>query len=185
MRVGANGKRRINILKTFLVTRAIDTLEKDSEERQEVISRLLYYFDRDKICQPYLFPKTFVDLQQQHWDPIVEWAKERYDVKIELSETDFRYLQLTEAKDKFRAIVNAFDGLKLSAFERATILSNSFLIALGLVEKRLGVEEAVSAASTETNAWIMTWGNVELALDSDQDQLRQQLQSVAYLLVDG
>jgi len=44
----------------------------------------------------------------------VEWAKERYDVKIELSETDFRYLQLTEAKDKFRAIVNAFDGLKLS-----------------------------------------------------------------------
>ncbi|CAG8533728.1 10931_t:CDS:2 [Paraglomus occultum] len=144
-----------------------------------------YLYGCGTLCsRPYLFPKTFVDLQQQHWDPIVKWAEKHYDIKIELSETDFRHLQLTEAKDKFRGIVNAFDGLKLSAFERATILSNSFLIALGLVEKRLGVEEAVSASLTETNAWIMTWGNVELASDSDQDQLRQQLQSV-YLLVDG
>ena|SRR6185436_2322924 len=64
--------------------------------------------------RPYLFPRAFVDLQHQHWDPIVKWAEEYYDVKIELSVTDFRHLQLTEAKDKFRGIVNAFDGLKLS-----------------------------------------------------------------------
>ena len=44
----------------------------------------------------------------------MKWAEEHYDVKIELSATDFRHLQLTEAKDKFRGIVNAFDGLKLS-----------------------------------------------------------------------
>lgn len=48
-----------------------------------------------------------------------------------------------------------------AAFERAVLASKSYLIALGLVEGFLSVDEAAKAAHVEVQSQIDRWGEVE------------------------
>lgn len=45
--------------------------------------------------------------------------------------------------------------------ERATLTTKSFIIALALVKKHIGPEEACLAAHVEVNSQIERWGEVE------------------------
>lgn len=49
----------------------------------------------------------------------------------------------------------------LSAMERATYTTKSFIIAMALVLRRLTPEQAALAASVEVNSQIERWGEVE------------------------
>ena len=120
------------------------------------------------------YPQTLVDLQRQHWDPLINWIQSHYSVRINTTEGIFRQLHPSETRERLSNIVSKFDSLKLSAFERTTMLSKSFIIGLGLVERRLSVEEAVQAAQVEVNAQIMAWGEVE----DGEYRMQNDLQSV-------
>lgn len=48
-----------------------------------------------------------------------------------------------------------------TAFERAVLASKSYLIALGLVEGFLSVDDAAKAAHVEVQSQIDRWGEVE------------------------
>lgn len=48
-----------------------------------------------------------------------------------------------------------------TAFERAVLAGKSYLIALGLVEGFLSVDEAAKAAHVEVQSQIDRWGEVE------------------------
>lgn len=52
--------------------------------------------------------------------------------------------------------------------ERVTLTTKSFIIALALVKKHIGPEEASLAAHVEVNSQIERWGEVE---DSALDEL--------------
>ena len=64
-----------------------------------------------------------------------------------------------------------------TGFERATIQTKSFLIALALTKRRLSVDEAVAAARVETLAQTAMWGEVEDAHDVEVEEMRRQLAS--------
>ncbi|CAG8449163.1 16599_t:CDS:2 [Acaulospora morrowiae] len=145
---------------TSLVARSIDTFEKNPSERQEVITRLLRYLDTDTVCYQEIYPDILVILQRQYWDPIVDWVKKCYGVDIKIT-NNIIGIQPPETKDRLKAVVERFDDLKLSAFERATMISKSFLIGLGLVERKLTVEEAFKASQVEIISQTMHWGEIE------------------------
>ncbi|CAG8503821.1 7276_t:CDS:2 [Paraglomus occultum] len=168
---------------TSLVARAIVAFEKDSDEKKDAVERLLKYLDTDSICFRHNHPQTLVDLQRQHWDPLIDWIQSHYSVRINTTEGIFKHPHPSETYEKLSNIVSKFDSLKLAAFERAAMLSKSFIIGLGLVERRLSVEEAVQAAQVEVNAQIMGWGEVEDAHDVDREDIRRQLGSVVVALI--
>ncbi|CAG8445933.1 21916_t:CDS:10 [Dentiscutata erythropus] len=172
-----------NILITSLIARSIDSFEKDPSSRKEAITRLIRYFDTDTVCYQETYPDILVDLQKQYWDPTVKWAQETYGVEIKVTNGIIGAKQPVETKNKLRAIVEEFDSLKLSAFERATLLTKSFLIGLGLVERQLTVEFASKAAQIETISQTIRWGEIEDAHDVDSEYIRHQLGSVACALI--
>lgn len=49
----------------------------------------------------------------------------------------------------------------ITAIERATYTSKSFLIALALVKGRISAEDAALASHVEVNSQIKRWGEVE------------------------
>jgi len=63
------------------------------------------------------------------------------------------------------------------------MLTKSFLIGLGLVERRLTVEKAVKAARVEVTSQIMRWGEVEDAHDVEREDAKRHLGSVACALI--
>nr|CAG8492702.1 14806_t:CDS:2 [Entrophospora candida] len=170
---------------TSLVARAIDVFDKDAKEREKVITGLIKYLDTDTICYQEPFPESLVNLQKEHWDPLINWIQSTYNIEIKSTYSIIGIKQPIQSKEKLHSIINKFDGLKLAALERATIISKSFIIGLGLVERKLSVEEAAKAARIETISQTMRWGQLENAHDIDNEDIKRQLGSAVCTLINS
>ncbi|KAH8108176.1 ATP12-domain-containing protein [Cristinia sonorae] len=166
---------------TSLASRAIDAFN-DEATRAEVRAQLLKYLETDTICFHSDDPPGVVKLQQEHWDPLLKWARETFNVEINTSDALFLTRHPDDTIKKFDDILATFDPWQMAAMERAVYASKSFLIALALVLQRIDVEAAAKAAHVEVNSQIERWGEVEDSHDVDYQNIRQQLGSAACLL---
>ncbi|KAJ7098059.1 hypothetical protein B0H15DRAFT_920738 [Mycena belliarum] len=166
---------------TSLVSRAIDAMV-DATTRAEVRQALLPYLDTDTICFYQDYPPQLVDLQAEHWDPLLSWARSTFNVELLIFDSLLFNSQPDETKSKMDEILSTFDQWELAAMERATYTTKSFIIALALVRKHLTVEQASSAAQVEVASQIQRWGEVEDTHDVDFHDVRRQLGSAACLL---
>ncbi|KAK4058789.1 ATP synthase mitochondrial F1 complex assembly factor 2 [Microbotryomycetes sp. JL221] len=166
---------------TSIYSRAIDGLS-DESTRKSVVEYLLKYLDTDTICFHEEFPQTLVKLQDDHWKPLIAWIEQTYDVKIKVYDGILGTRQSDATVVKLGAVVGAYDQFKLAAFERAVLASKSYLIALGLVEGFLSVEQAAMAAHVEVQSQIDKWGEVEDTHDVDHQDVRVRLGSAAMLV---
>ncbi|KAL7342352.1 hypothetical protein BJY59DRAFT_719471 [Rhodotorula toruloides] len=145
---------------TSIAARAIDGLNNEST-RKDVVAYLLRYLDTDTVCFHEEFPQRLVKLQEAHWKPLIDWVEKTYDVKVNLYEGILNTKQPDATILKLGSVVSDYDAYKLAAFERAVLASKSYLIALGLVEGFLSVDEAAKAAHVEVQSQIDRWGEVE------------------------
>ncbi|KAJ6496537.1 ATP12-domain-containing protein, partial [Mycena vitilis] len=166
---------------TALASRAIDAMVNETT-RTEVRHALLEYLDTDTICFYQDYPPQLVDLQAEHWDPLLSWARSTFDVELNTFESLLYNSQPNETKSKLDQVLSTFDHWEMAAMERATYTTKSFIIALALVKKHLSVEQASSAARVEVASQIQRWGEVEDTHDVDFHDIRRQLGSAACLL---
>ncbi|KAI0373317.1 ATP12-domain-containing protein [Pilatotrama ljubarskyi] len=166
---------------TSLVSRAIDAFQ-DENTRNEVRAQLLKYLETDTIFYHADEPAVLVELQEAHWKPILDWARETFGVDLKVSDSLFVPSQPPETMKKFEEILSNFSPWEMAAMERATYTSKSFLIALALIMRRLDVDQAAQAAHVEVNSQIERWGEVEDTHDVDYYDMRRQLGSAACLL---
>ncbi|KAG6821074.1 hypothetical protein H0H93_007233 [Arthromyces matolae] len=145
---------------TSVAARAIDGFA-DPETRSQVQEALLKYLDTDTICFYQDYPPQLERLQAEHWDPLLEWARKTYDVEINKAESLLFSSQPEATKEKFRQAISTFDQWQMAALERATYATKSFIIGLGLVTKRLTVEQAALAATVEVCSQIERWGEAD------------------------
>ncbi|KAF9186977.1 ATP synthase complex assembly protein atp12 [Haplosporangium sp. Z 767] len=162
---------------TSLVARAIDGFIGNEQGRTETLNRLIKFLDTDSICYQQDFPDSIVEAQKKHWDPILKWVKDEYNLDIKVSEGITYVQQEDEVKEKLRQIVNSMSDIELSAFERATLTAKSFLIGLAVVKRHLSVEKAWMAAQLEVLDQIERWGEVEDSHDVDREFVKSQLAS--------
>ncbi|KAG0027638.1 ATP synthase complex assembly protein atp12 [Podila clonocystis] len=158
---------------TSLVARAIDSFIGNEQGRQETLNRLIKFLDTDSICYQQDFPDSIVQAQEKHWTPILNWAKEEYDLDIKVSQ-GITFVQQDEAtKNRLREIVSSMSDIELSA----TLTAKSFLIGLAVVKRHLSVEAAWTAAQLEVLDQIDRWGEVEDSHDVDREFVKSQLAS--------
>jgi len=166
---------------TSIASRAIDAL-REKQLAEDVHAALLKYLDTDTICFHQDSPELLVDLQKEHWDPLLAWAEETYGVNIRVSKSLFGSDQTVETKARFAEVMKSLDEWQLAAMERSTYTTKSFLIALALVNGRIDAEQAAQAASVEVNSQIERWGEVEDSHDVDYQDVRRQLGSAVCLI---
>ena len=118
-----------------------------------------------------------MELQKKHWNPILDWARDTFEIQIHTSNSIFSTPQPTETFAKLDRVISELDPWQMAgmftlhsslaptdhckALERATYSSKSFLIGLALVLKKVTVEEAALASSVEVSSQIQRWGEVE------------------------
>ncbi|KAJ3520202.1 hypothetical protein NM688_g9196 [Phlebia brevispora] len=202
---------------TSLASRAIDAFE-DEETRKQVRAQLLKYLETDTVWYVYHVlppgletqfqsfhssePASLVTLQKTHWHPLLKWARETFEVEIEVTDSFVLKPHPPETMKKFDELLSTLDCWQMAAMERATYTSKSFLIGLALTLRHITAEEAAQAAHVEVNSQIEKWGEVEdcmvvsttsevlrtnlqrlhLAHDVDYHDVRRQLGSTACLL---
>ncbi|SCV69160.1 BQ2448_2180 [Microbotryum intermedium] len=165
---------------TSIISRAIDGLS-TADVRAEVVANLLRYLDTDTVCFHEEEPDHLVKLQDAHWNPLLYWVRKTYDVELITYEGILNTKQPDPTIVKLGGIVADYDQYKLAAFERAVLASKSYLIALGLVEGHLSIDEAAKCAHVEVQSQINRWGEVEDTHDVDHQDVRVRLGSAALL----
>ncbi|KAF8610161.1 ATP12-domain-containing protein [Ceratobasidium sp. AG-I] len=166
---------------TSIASRAIDGL-KDEGARVDLAASLLKYLDTDTICFQESHPPALVKLQDLHWAPLLDWARETYSAEINVFDSILGNTQPPETKAIFAAEIDNLDQWEMAAFERAVFTTKSFIIALALLKGRIGLEQASQAAHVEVSSQIERWGEVEDTHDVDYHDVRRQLGSVVCVL---
>lgn len=163
---------------TSLVARAIDGLSQDAT-REEAESLLLRYFDTDAVCYHETKPAKLVQMQEERWAPLIEWAKTYFQIPIVPAQGTLLHAQAPEARDKIARVMAGIEPLDLAALERAVMTSKSMIIGMALVHRHIEAEQAALAAEVETATQASMWGAIDDSHDVDHAELRRQLASVA------
>lgn len=166
---------------TAIVSRTIDDLL-EGAHRHVLEQELLNFLNTDTVCFFHDEPEPLHRLQTQYWVPLLQWARETFDIEINVSNSILSVKQPARTREVLQKVIESLDAWELAALERTTNTTKSLIIALALVKKHLTVEEAALVACVEVNSQIERWGEVEDTHDVDYQDVRRQLGSAALIL---
>ena len=140
---------------TGLANAAIDRIapDKDSFARG-----LATYGESDLLCYRAEGPPRLVERQAAHWDPILVWARRRYDVDFEVASGVVHKKQPQATVDRLAHAVLACSEFELAGLSPLVTVSGSLLIALALSDGAIGLDAAWSAASLDEQWQAEQWG---------------------------
>jgi len=151
--------KEINPLKmpcTRLANTAVDGV---STEMQAVMEDITRYAASDLLCYRADAPQGLVELQRQHWDPVLDWYQSELGAWFETGEGIVHVAQPREAITIYNTRLKTHqDAFKLACLHTFTSLTGSALLALALAEKHLTAEQVWQAAHVDENWNISQWG---------------------------
>ena len=107
--------------------------------------RLAAFAGSDLLCYRATAPESLVKLQQDRWQPLLDWAAERHGARLLTADGIGFVEQPSEAQARLREAVAAHGDLALSALYNLTHIAGSVVIALAVSDGRLDAEEAFTA----------------------------------------
>jgi chaperone required for assembly of F1-ATPase len=118
----------------------------------------------DLVCYRADDPPGLVRLQDQHWNPVLDWARDILGARFLLAQGIIHASQSSEALAKVKEAVIAYtDPVALACLHVLTTLSGSCLIALMAASGAASGEAAWQAATVDDHWNIQFWGQDEEA----------------------
>ena len=121
-------------------------LDRVTVQRERVIEDTAKYGGSDMLCYRAPAPSSLVERQHQTWQPLLDWAADRYGARLVVAEGTTFVAQPPEALARLRAVVAGHGDLALAALYNLTHISGSLVIALAVAESHLPAEQAFAAA---------------------------------------
>ena len=140
---------------TGLANAAIDRVPGD---REQFAAGLASYGETDLACYRAESPRKLVELQEHAWDPLLGWARRRFDVDfrttcglIHVSQPDATHHQLAHA-------VAALDAFRLAGLAPLVTIGGSLLAALAVLEGAISAEQAWDSVTVDDRWQLDQWG---------------------------
>ena len=140
---------------TGLANAAIDRIAPDPEA---FAHSLALFGESDLLCYRAQAPQRLVDRQAERWDPIIAWARRRYDIDLEVVCGVIHRPQSSAALNQLRHAVHARSPFELAGLSPIVTVSGSLVIALALAEGGVDLATAWAAASLDEAWQIEKWG---------------------------
>lgn len=151
-------EQHLDPLRMPLSAMAGAALTRVSTQRGAVIEHILGYGRNELICYRAAEPPELSARQIAQWDPLLAWVHERYGIRL-MADSGISFIeQPVDALVRMQEIVSARDDFELAALDSAATLLSSFVIALALVEGRLGADEAFAASHLDELFQAEKWG---------------------------
>ena len=151
-------KADINVSHLPLTRLAATGLDRVASQRARVIEDTAKYGGSDMLCYRAGGPETLVKRQQETWQPLLDWADERYAARLVIVEGLAFVAQPADAVARLREAVAAHSDLGLSALYNLTHISGSLVVALAVAERHLSAADAFAAAQLDELYQIERWG---------------------------
>ena len=140
---------------TGLANAAIDRVAPD---RAAFARGLAAYGESDLLCYRADAPPRLVERQTVLWDPLLAWARQRYDVDFVLVHGVVHRPQPRATVERLARAVAARPAFELAALSPLVTISGSLIVALALAEGAIGAEAAWAAATLDEQWQAEQWG---------------------------
>jgi chaperone required for assembly of F1-ATPase len=151
---------------TGLANAAIDRVAPDARAFASALAR---YAEADLICYRAEGPRPLSDRQEQSWDPLLGWARRRFDVDFAITPGLIHVPQPPATVERLSHAVAALDAFRLAGLSPLVTIGGSLVAGLALLEKAITPEAAWDAVSVDERWQLEQWGmdaEAEKALDN-------------------
>ena len=140
---------------TGLANAAIDRV---APAKEAFARGLAVYGESDLLCYRAEGPAQLVARQAELWDPLLAWARDRYDVSFEVTAGVIHRPQPPETVARLAAAVHGYDAWRLAALQPLVTIAGSLVIALALAESAIDLDRAWDAGTLDEQWQIEQWG---------------------------
>ena len=149
-----------------------------------VADDLAGYFGSDLLFYRASHPESLVARQAEHWDPVLDWARDTLGAHFMLAEGVMHVRQPDAALAAARAALPD-DPWRIAALHLVTTITGSALLALALMRRVRDPAQAWTAANVDEDWNFDTWGRDEEALRRRASAERDFLTAAEVLRVLG
>ena len=150
---------KINAAQMPMTQLAATALDIVSKEREKILRGLLAYIASELLCHRVDDPPALVAKQQEHWQPLLDWCRNRYDVSFCTGSGVMPITQKPEVTQRLSTVLSSFDDFRLAGLSSATDSSGSLILGLALAEKVRTADEIFTAAELDIDHQAGTWGD--------------------------
>jgi chaperone required for assembly of F1-ATPase len=147
----------------------------------EVVAEIVAFAKHDHLCYRTDTPAELVRRQSEAWDPLLDWAAERYGAPLISAKGITSIAQPETSIEALRKAVTAFDPFALAALHTIASICGSLVLGLAVADKRVSAEEAFTLSQIDERYQAEKWG-----LDSEAEarvgRLASEMASAARFL---
>lgn len=144
-------------------------------------AQLAAYAANDLLCYRAAEPAPLVARQQLLWDPILDWARTRYDVHFETTAGIMHVEQPPATVSRLGDAVAARTPFEMAGLSPVVRITGSLVIGLALIEGAIRPETAWAAGECDEDWQISQWGEDDHAARARADRKREFDAGVRFL----
>lgn len=151
---------------TGLANAAIDRVAPEHEAFAEGLAR---YAEADLACYRAEGPQKLVELQEEQWGALLDWARRRYDVDFTITSGVVHVRQPMATVERLAHAVASLDPFRLGGLSPLVTIGGSLVAALAVLEEAMSSEDAWHAVSLDERWQLEQWGgdaDAERALEN-------------------
>jgi chaperone required for assembly of F1-ATPase len=151
---------------TGLANAAIDRV---SPERQAFAGGLARYAEADLACYRSEWPPELVERQKTAWDPLLAWARRRYDVDFSTTSGLMHVPQPQATVERLAHAVGALESFHLAGLSPLVSIGGSLIAGLAVVERAMTADQVWQAVTVDERWQLEQWGGdkeAEAALEN-------------------
>lgn len=141
---------------TGLSNAAIDQVE---PEREAFAGGLARYAEADLACYRSEWPPELVERQSKCWNPLLDWARRRFDVDFATTSGLIHIPQPPATVDRLAHAVAALDSFRLAGLSPLVTVGGSLIAGLAVLERAMTLDQAWEAVSIDERWQLEQWGS--------------------------
>ncbi|KAK7373440.1 hypothetical protein VNO80_06847 [Phaseolus coccineus] len=169
-----------------LMRLACTALERVPLTRNKIIENLMKKFNQDLVfCRApddNELTSDVHDRQVEKIDPLLQWVETEFGFKPVVYSSFFGGKQEDGLVTAIENLLKKTDDCELATIDAIAASAHSLIIAIGMVQGKLQIEEAIELIRLEEDSQVDRWGLVEGGHDVDIADLRVQISSAIVFL---
>jgi chaperone required for assembly of F1-ATPase len=145
---------------TMPMTRIANTAQDRVAPEFDAVARIVAaYGETDLLCYRADGPAELVRRQREAWDPLLDWAAERFGARLCPTTGVVPVAQPGAALDRLAAAVTDRSAWRLTALHELVVLTGSLVAGLAVAEGACAPEEAWTLSRIDEDWQIAQWGS--------------------------
>lgn len=164
-----------------MMTLASTAIDRVLPQKDAVAAEAASYAASDLLCYRADAPLELVTAQSEGWDPVLNWARDRYGVSFEITKGIMPIAQPNATLMILAREAGGFEPFALTGVHTLTAALGSFVLALAVATEEVSPEKAVLLSQTDEDHQANLWGRDEEA-SQRRDRIEADILSAARFL---